>query len=127
VLLERNRPRDKAADSGRILRDNERIRRMMSYIEVHYREEVTVSAIADSAMISISECLRCFRSTIGTTPIQYLKQYRIQQAARLLKETPEKVSEIASRCGFQDMSYFTKVFREVFGCVPTEYRKNASP
>ena len=56
-----------------------------------------------------------------------MKQYRIQQAARLLAETREKVSEIAERCGFQDMSYFTRAFREEKGCVPTQYRKKAIP
>ena len=116
-----------ASVSSKDLRDAQRIKAMLTCIHSQYGSELSTAVIADSASVSESECLRCFRSTIGTTPIQYLKQYRIQQAARLLKETPEKVSEIASRCGFQDMSYFTKVFREVFGCVPTEYRKNASP
>lgn len=122
VLLEKNRPRDKAADSGRILRDNDRIRRMMSYIEAHYREEVTVSAIAASAMISVSECLRCFRNTIGMTPIQCVKHYRIQRSAAALAESGKKISQIAAECGFQEMSYFARAFREIMGMTPSLYR-----
>lgn len=122
VLLEQNRPRDKAADSGRILRDNERIRRMMRYIEAHYREEVTVGAIAASAMISVSECLRCFRNTIGMTPIQCVKHYRIQRAAGALSDPEKKISQIAAECGFQEMSYFARAFREIMGMTPSQYR-----
>ena len=109
------------------LRDAQRIKTMLSCIHSRYGNELTTADIAASASVSESECLRCFRGTIGTTPIQYLKQYRIQQAARLLTETRGKISDIAVICGFQDMSYFTRVFREITGVSPTEYRKNASP
>lgn len=114
------------AVSSKDLRDASRIKTMLSYIHCRYGSELSTADIAASASVSESECLRCFRSTIGTTPIQYLKHYRIQQAARLLTETQDKVSDIASRSGFQDMSYFTRTFREINGSVPTAYRKNAS-
>lgn len=112
---------------GKTARDTRRIKAMLSCIHSHYPTELNTAAIAASASVSESECLRCFRNTIGTTPIQYLKQYRLRQAARLLSETDRSVSDIAAACGFQDMSYFTRAFRETIGCVPTEYRKTASP
>lgn len=114
------------AVSSKDMRSAHRIKSMLRFIHAHYGEELNSAAIAASASISESECLRCFRSTISVTPIQYLKQYRIRQASRLLRETQQKISDIATVCGFQDMSYFTKVFREVMGCVPTQYRNNAS-
>jgi len=103
-----------------------RIKSMLSWIHSHFDAEVTTADIAASASVSESECLRCFRATIGTTPIQYLKQYRLRQAAKLLAETQEKISDIAVSCGFQDMSYFTRAFRKTMHCTPTQYRKNAS-
>lgn len=109
--------------STKIMRDEDRIKTMLQFIHDNYSGEVTMKMIADSAMVSESECLRCFRRTIGTTPIQYVKQYRIQTAAGMLVSTQEKVADIAIQCGFQDISYFTKSFREYKGCVPTEYRK----
>lgn len=115
-----------AAVSSKSIRDAQRIKTMLRYIHSQFAAGLTTASIAASASISESECLRCFRATIGTTPIQYLKQYRIQQAAKLLTETGQKISDIAVSCGFQDMSYFTRTFREMIGCVPTEYRKNAS-
>lgn len=108
------------------LRNAQRIKTMLSWIHTHFSQELDMASIAASASVSESECLRCFRSTVGITPIQYLKQYRLQQAARLLTETPHKISDIAVSCGFQDMSYFTRAFREQTGSTPSQYRKNAS-
>lgn len=110
--------------SAKALRDGERMKTMLHYISEHYREELNTALIAKSVMISESECLRCFRSTIGTPPIQYVRQFRIQKASELLTSTEQKITDIAIQSGFQDMSYFTKTFRELKGCTPSEYRSN---
>lgn len=109
--------------SEKAVRDAERMKTMLTFIQSHLRDPLTTTAIAGSASISVSECLRCFHNTIGSTPIQYLKQARIQEAADLLRLTDLKVSQIGERCGFQEMSYFAKTFRELRGCTPTEYRE----
>ena len=120
-LLCRSMPVPRETDS-RSSRNADRIKTMLSFIHDHFNQELTTADIAASASVSESECLRCFRKTIGTTPIQYVKQYRIQQAANLLRTTNARVADIAAECGFQDMSYFTKSFRERMGSVPTQYR-----
>ena len=96
---------------------------MLQYIQAHYSEELTLEQIAASAAVSKSMCLRYFRQIIDTTPIRYLLQYRIEKAAGLLLSTEKKVGEIATVCGFSDISYFTRRFREINGCTPLEYRK----
>ena len=116
-------PDRKSNPGSKSLRDSERIKLMLSYIHQHYSHTISTKSIAAAASVSESECLRCFRSTIGTTPIQYLKQHRLRQAAMQLLGTSDKISEIAEQCGFQDMSYFTKSFREAEGCSPSDYRK----
>lgn len=103
-------------------RDAARIKLMLHYIHEHCADELNTKRIARSAAISDSECLRCFRSTIGTTPIQYVRQYRIQRAAHLLTATQLRIGDICAQCGFQDISYFTKTFREIKGCTPAQYR-----
>ena len=75
-----------------------------------------------SFILCVSECLRCFHNTIGTTPIQYLKSFRIKKAAELLTNTDLKIVDIGIMCGFQDMSYFAKTFRNIYGCTPSKYR-----
>lgn len=112
-----NRPSEKS------IRDGERMKQMLQYMQDHYMEEISTSQVAGSALISVSECLRCFRSMINATPIAYLKQLRVQKAAELLTSTDWKVAEIGYKCGFQEMSYFAKSFREIKGCTPSEYRK----
>lgn len=127
ALLTRHLPAEHPAQARRISRDNERIKIMMRYIQDHFTEELTTGAIARSALISVSECLRCFHNTIGLTPIQYTKYYRIQRAAALLQSSDRKIAEIGADCGFQEMSYFAKAFREIMGITPSEYRKKHCP
>lgn len=122
-LLHKNLPSDQHPTDQKTLRNGERIKQMLQFIHDHYQEELNVSAIANVCSISESECLRCFKNTIQTTPIQYVRQYRIQRALQLLLATEMSISDIAASCGFQDLSYFTKTFREMKGVAPGEYRK----
>ncbi len=108
---------------ARSLREAQRIKTMLSFIHSHFGRELSSREIAASASLSVSACLRCFRATIGTTPIQYLRQYRLQQAAHRLVQGRESIGDIAFSCGFQDMSYFTRAFRTEMGCTPSEYRQ----
>lgn len=123
VLIQENLPCIQHFINEKTLRDGERIKQMLQFIHEYYREELSLSDIAGSVAISESECLRCFRKTIGTTPIQYVRQYRIQCACQYLISTQEKIADIAALCGFQDVSYFTKIFRETKGVVPSKYRQ----
>ncbi len=109
--------------SIRDLLNADRIKTMLQYIQMHYSETITISALAKAALISESEVLRCFHNTIHSTPNQYLKQYRIQKACRMLVDTDMTSIDIAFQCGFQSSSYFTKTFREQIGCTPLKYRK----
>ncbi len=102
--------------------DAARIRGMLEFIHAYYTEDLTMEDICGSIHASPSACLRCFHVSLATTPMQYLKNYRLEQAARLLKTTAKTAKEIALDCGFNDVSYFTRSFREKNGCTPREYR-----
>ena len=121
-LLHKNLPTGKGSLNSKAQRDTQRIKGMLQFIHSHYSEKITVAEIAQSASISESECLRCFRNTIQLTPNQYLRQHRIRQAANLLVSTEEKIFTIAHACGFEDLSFFAKTFREMKGIAPTDYR-----
>lgn len=124
-LLAKNCPATEKKPSEKTLRDGERIKAMLQYIQEHYSGELNLAQIAGSANLSENECLRCFRSMVGSTPIQYVKQMRIQKAAELLVSTDWKISDIGTACGFQEMSYFAKTFRELKGYTPGEFRKHS--
>ena len=122
MLLSQHQPSENKKSFGKEQRDNVRIKEMLTFIQANYDRQLTIEEIAAACAISTSECIRCFRSTIGTTPIAYLKSYRLQQAALKLQLSTDKISAIAESCGFQEMSYFAKSFREMYGCTPSEYR-----
>lgn len=124
-LLFQNCPAAERAPSEKSLRDGQRIKAMLQYIRRHYAEELTLGEIARSAAVSENECLRCFRNMTGSTPIRYLRQVRVQRAAELLASTDRKISDIGASCGFQEMSYFARVFREYTGDTPKAYRMKA--
>lgn len=112
-----------ACQSRRDARSEERVKKMMQYVHDHYAEPLSLDQICRHAAISQSECLRCFRGTIGITPMQYVKDYRLHKAASLLRDTDIPAGEVGSQCGFPDPGYFSKSFRAWSGFTPSEYRR----
>ncbi len=104
-------------------RREERLKQMLTYIRGSYSEELTVEKIAQSASISKSECLRCFRDGIGQTPMRYVNQFRLRAAAECLRTTDWPIGEIAAQCGFTEMGYFAACFRKQYGMTPGSYRR----
>ena len=97
---------------------------MLSYIQEHYREAVSVGQIAAAAGVCERECYRRFSRMLETTPMQYLTRHRIDASARALAETDVPVAQIAADCGFASASYFNRVFRTYMGMTPGEFRRN---
>lgn len=109
--------------AGKYQRDEHRMKKMLLFIERNFSEEITLDSIAQSAEISVSACLRLFRATLGTTPVQYLIACRLRKAADELKRASGKgIAEIAYSCGFSDASYFDRCFRRAYAITPTAYR-----
>ena len=103
-------------------RDELRIKKALLFIERNYGSAVTLEEIAGSASVSISTCLRLFSTIVGTTPVSYLLDYRLQKAAEELQHQGKRtISEIAYLCGFTDASYFNRSFRKKYGMTPTAY------
>lgn len=96
---------------------------MLLYLEEHFAENITNSDIASAAYISNTECMRCFKNVLHTTPNKYLRQLRLQKAERLPMTTLLKVEKIGELCGFHEMSYFARQFSAEYGATPLAYRK----
>lgn len=122
-LISRNCPVIAQSLSQQELVYEERIRAMLEYINQNFNDELTVEKIAASVNISPSACLRCFHQLMDSTPMQYVKNLRLEKAAEMLKTTRKTAKETALDCGFNDVSYFTKAFRERMGVTPKEFRK----
>ncbi len=112
------------ADSVPLKRvSQERIQTMMAFVQRNYAEKITLEDIALSAAVSKRECVRCFQNGIHKTPYEYLLNYRIETAERLLKETDTPIIDIAFQTGFTNGAYFGKMFKKICGKTPGIYRK----
>lgn len=100
-----------------------RLQTMMQYIHDHYMEDITLEMIAASASISKSGALNIFQSGIQITPVAYLIQYRLAQAAEQLYTTQKSVALIAEEMGFASSGYFCRKFRQYYHMSPNEYRR----
>lgn len=114
-----NSSRHKKADASQA-----RLKLMISYIQTHYPEDITLQMIASSANISQSECIRCFNDSMATTPINYVIGYRLSQAMIMLQSTDLSISEIGLECGFGTPSYFAKIFKRETGLTPSQFKKS---
>ena len=95
-----------------VARDELRIWKALLFIEWNYGSAVTLKEITGSDSVSTSTRLRLFSTIVGTTPVNYLPDYRLQKAAEELQHQGKRtVSEIAYLCGFTDASYFNRYFR----------------
>ncbi len=93
------------------------------YIELHFYQKITVEDIAKSLNISTSYLYRSFIKEIGISPKQYLINYRMGEAKRLLKNTEFTITEVANAVGFDDVLAFSRAFKLYNHISPTDYRK----
>ena len=102
-----------------------RLQLMMQYIHQDFAYNISLSDIADQAKVSKSTALNLFHRYLGISPVTYLVNYRLQEAAKLLASTEKKVTVISKDTGFDNVDYFCKAFKKYYKLTPTEYRKKA--
>ena len=98
-------------------------KKMITYITAHYSENIELEDIAAAGNIGRSKCCQIFKTYMQQSPIAYLNAYRMEISCTLLRDTSYSVTSIATSCGFNHLSYFSKIFLQKFGCTPKEYRK----
>ena len=106
-------------------RTSELIRQVMIYVHGHYGEKLTVADLARAACVSERVCYNLFQKHMSMTPMEYVTGCRIRVACRMLAQSEDSVTAIASACGFSSGSHFSQIFHQVTGMTPREYRKSA--
>ncbi|MEK0316767.1 AraC family transcriptional regulator [Cohnella sp. 56] len=96
---------------------------ILSYIDHHVGEPLAVEGLAAQAGMSPRHFIRLFRKHAGLRFTDYVQLRRIEYACRLLLETDDKISAIAGMAGYRDQAYFRKVFHDLMGMRPSEYRR----
>ena len=99
-----------------------KIQQVLSYINEHFREELTVEALADRVYMSRYHFMRYFKAQTGTTVHAYVRQKRLVHAARLIREGVSAV-KAAELSGFNDYSAFHRAFKASFGISPGKIMK----
>lgn len=103
-------------------KSNRSIRRAMAYVAAHYGEAITLEEVAEHIHLNPSYLSALFKRVTKANFREYLNRIRINEARRLLTDTDGAIVDIAASCGFNDQSYFTKVFKKATGQTPKQYR-----
>ncbi len=98
------------------------IRTAVVYIRDHIKERITVDTLAQMSGMSKYHFIREFKRITHYTPVMYVNIVRIEMARRLIGTKNLSIGEISERCGFENVSYFTKTFKKYTGITPSELR-----
>lgn len=104
-----------------IYSDN-RITKIISYIHRNYRNKITTEDLAKEFFISKWHLCREFKNYTNITIIQYINYTRIIEAQKLLLEDTKNITEISSEVGFDSMTHFERVFKQIVGITPTQFK-----
>ena len=93
------------------------------YMETHYKEDIKLAELAGEVHMSVNYFSSYFSQTMDCTVFEYLNRIRLRKASTLLVTTSNSILSIAMESGFENISYFNRVFKKAFGVSPGTYRK----
>lgn len=99
------------------------IDRIQAFVKQHYRENIGRNEIGAEFHLVPEYVARVYKKKAGKTLKEYINDYRLEQAQKLLKDTEMRISDIALETGFDNISYFSTLFKKATGMSPNEYRK----
>lgn len=102
------------------------VEKVENYIHDHYKENITREHIADSLFMTPEYLAKLYKRKTGRTIKDYINQYRIEQAKKMLQNGEQNISDVAVSVGYENFSYFSTIFKKYEGISPGEYRKDKS-
>lgn len=100
------------------------VNRALSYIKLNYKNDLDLKSVADKLFISTWYLSKLLSKETGSTFVDILNEVRVEEAKKLLMDPKYKIYEVAEQVGFNDVPYFTKLFKKVTGVTPMDYRNN---
>lgn len=100
----------------------DRLKDILKYVETHYGEKISIAQAADICDFSQSHFMKFFKKNMSVSFNDYLNDYRLTMASRLLVSSTDAVVDIAGATGFDNLSYFNRLFKRKYGCTPTAFR-----
>lgn len=101
----------------------EYIRTILDYIKENYSQKIKIGDIAAQVGMNEQYFCRFFKKMLGSTPVEYLNEYRIARVKQSLISSDDSIMSIAMDCGFSHMGNFIQMFKKTEGCTPSDYRK----
>lgn len=115
-------PEDAAAFRGV---ESKKTKLAIDHIFSHYPEPVSLDRLAEIAGVHPSSLGRLFKKNTGFTPTEFINQVRINHASNLLVNSSLPILEVATQSGYQNLSYFNRIFKLLKGTSPSQYKKQA--
>lgn len=106
--------------------DYQPIKNIVSWIQDHIHEDITVEKLAGLSSMSPRNFARVFVKELNITPIKYVEKLRIETACRYLTDTQLTIDEVANICGLSNSLNMNRIFLKTFNVTPSQYRKNFS-
>ena len=110
-------------DIDMLHRSGESVRPALSYIEEHFREQISVAHLAEISGMSVRNLERSFHRYFNMPPQQFIAKHRIYEACVQLRDSEQKIADLSADLGFYDQSSFTRQFRKHMGITPLQYRR----
>lgn len=101
----------------------QRLKPVLQFMELQYDEKITLTELATLANMSNHHFCRQFKSVTGKAPIEYLNRLRVEQALKLLQQSELNISEVAGAVGFDDINYFSRLFKKYKQMPPSDIRR----
>ena len=95
-----------------------------NYIELNLSRQLNLKILAEYSHVTPPYLSKTFKKEVGTTVTDYITSTRIHSSLRLLTTTNLSIQEVAFYVGMEDYNYYTKIFKKMMGCPPSEYRRN---
>lgn len=103
--------------------NNYAMKRAITFVRSHYKEDISVSIIAEEAGIGERHLRNLFVKYLNLSPLEYLNQIRINKAVELLRNTEKSVKEVCFECGFKSPQYFSRIFKLQMNVSPHKLLK----
>ena len=102
-----------------------RLKNIFNYVEQNFQEEINIKKVAAIAHLTVPAFCNYFKKIMNITFTDFINQYRIEQACILLQQE-KSVGEVCFQCGFNNVPYFNKVFKNIVKKTPSEFKKSAN-
>jgi len=122
IRILRSENRFSLVSNSKELASTHRVASVIDYIKENLDKSLSIAELSKTACMSESNFFKVFRNEMDLTPIEFINNERIKRAAQMLRTSNVKIKEVYIACGFNNVSYFVRIFKKFMGKTPTEYR-----